>query len=176
MHKKFVSLVAGAMVLASAASAGAANTIFMTLTGQKSGIVKGGVTQKGREYSIQVTAVDDEIVSPRDPASGLATGKRQHKPIRVTIDLDPSAPILFNMLASNETITALELKFWRPSPSGVETQFYTVKLTNASISDIHTSTDATHTTTLDVSFTYQKIQWTWVDGGITGMDSWQSPI
>ena len=29
-----------------------------------------------------------EIVSPRDPASGLATGKRQHKPFSFTSDYD----------------------------------------------------------------------------------------
>ena len=28
----------------------------------------------------------------------------------------------------------------------------------------------------EVSFAYQKIQWTWVDGGITASDDWESPI
>ena len=175
MHKRFISLMAGTMVLATAASASAANTIFMTLTGQKSGAVKGGVTQKGRENSIQVMAVDDEIVSPRDAASGLPTGKRQHKPLRVSIELDQSAPILYAMITNNENITSLELKFWRPSVSGVETQFYTVRLTNANIADIHTTTDATtHATMLEVSFTYQKVQWTWTDGGVSATDNWQA--
>jgi type VI secretion system secreted protein Hcp len=27
-----------------------------------------------------------------------------------------------------------------------------------------------------VAFTYQKIEWTWVDGGITAMDDWESPV
>ncbi len=174
MHRKFVAIIAGTMVLATAASASAANTIFLTLTGQKSGVVKGSVTQKGRENSILVSAVEDEVISPRDPASGLPTGKRQHKPIKVTIELDQSAPILYNMLSSNENIPTLELKFWHPSTSGVETQFYTVRLTNASIAEIHASTDATHTAMLDVSFTYQKVQWTWNEGGITAMDNWQN--
>jgi type VI secretion system secreted protein Hcp len=175
MRKKFASLVAGTMILATAASASAANSIFMTLSGQKSGAVKGSVTQKGRENSIQVTGFDDEIISPRDPASGLPSGKRQHKPVTVTFELDQSAPILFNMMSTNENITQLEIKFWHPAPTGVETQFYTVKLTNANIAQIRTATDATtHNTMLEVSFTYQKIQWTWVDGGITATDSWQS--
>jgi type VI secretion system secreted protein Hcp len=174
MHTKFISILAASMVVAIASSASAANTIFMTLTGQKSGNVRGGVTQKGRENSILVAAFDDEIVSPRDPASGLATGQRQHKPLKVTIEIDQSAPILYQMLATNENITNLELKFWRPSAVGVDAQFYTVKLTNASIADIHATTDASHTTMLDVSFTYQKIQWTWVEGGVTAVDNWQT--
>ena len=176
MHKKFASLVAGTMILATAASASAANSIFMTLTGQKSGAVKGGVTQKGRENSIQVLSIEDEVVSPRDAASGLPTGKRQHKPISVKFEIDPSAPILYNMIASNENITQLELKFYRPSPNGVESQYYSVKLTTASIASIRAETDATtHETLLDVTFTYQKIQWTWTDGAnVTATDNWMA--
>lgn len=34
---------------------------------------------------------DQEIVSPRDAASGLATGKRQHKPFVITQELDKSS-------------------------------------------------------------------------------------
>lgn len=34
------------------------------------------------------------IVSPRDAASGLPTGKRQHKPFVITKELDKSSPVL----------------------------------------------------------------------------------
>jgi len=37
---------------------------------------------------------DQEIVSPRDAASGLPTGKRQHKPFVITTELDKSSPVL----------------------------------------------------------------------------------
>jgi len=37
---------------------------------------------------------EQEIVSPRDAASGLPTGKRQHKPFVITKELDKSSPIL----------------------------------------------------------------------------------
>jgi type VI secretion system secreted protein Hcp len=175
-----MSLVAGTMVLATAATASATNSISMTLTGQKSGQVTGAGMQKGREKSILVTAFEDEVISPRDPASGLPTGQRQHKPLKVTIEVDQSAPILYNMLSTNENITAMELKFWRANPTaGVgaeEKQVYSVKLTNASISEIHATTDAAHNTLLEVSFTYQKIQWTWLEGGVTAMDNWSSRI
>jgi hypothetical protein len=33
-----------------------------------------------------------EIVSPRDPQSGLPTGKRMHKPMVITKELDAAAP------------------------------------------------------------------------------------
>jgi len=35
---------------------------------------------------------DQEIVSPRDAASGLPTGKRMHKPFTITKELDKSTP------------------------------------------------------------------------------------
>jgi hypothetical protein len=37
---------------------------------------------------------EQEIVSPRDAASGLPTGKRQHKPFVITKELDKSSPVL----------------------------------------------------------------------------------
>jgi type VI secretion system secreted protein Hcp len=33
-----------------------------------------------------------EIVSPRDTASGLPSGKRQHKPFTITKEIDKSTP------------------------------------------------------------------------------------
>ncbi|HZF48038.1 MAG TPA: type VI secretion system tube protein Hcp, partial [Polyangiaceae bacterium] len=53
---------------------------YLKLKGQTQGEIKGSVTQKGREGKIMVIAVSHEIMSPRDPASGLPTGKRMHKP------------------------------------------------------------------------------------------------
>jgi len=35
-----------------------------------------------------------EIVSPRDAASGQATGKRSHSPITITKEIDKSSPLL----------------------------------------------------------------------------------
>jgi len=37
---------------------------------------------------------EQEVVSPRDAASGLPTGKRQHKPFVITKELDKSSPTL----------------------------------------------------------------------------------
>ena len=48
---------------------------YLKMKGQKQGEIKGSVTQKGRENKIMVIAVNHEITSPRDPASGLPTGR-----------------------------------------------------------------------------------------------------
>ena len=46
---------------------------YLTLKGQKHGVVKGSVTQKGREGKIMVISAHHEVLSPTDPASGLST-------------------------------------------------------------------------------------------------------
>ena len=35
---------------------------------------------------------EEGVTSPRDPASGLPTGKRMHKPIVITTTIDKSSP------------------------------------------------------------------------------------
>lgn len=161
---------------------------YLTLKGQKTGAINGSVTQKGRENSIMVIAVSHEIVSPRDPASGLPTGKRMHKPYVVTKELDKATPLLYNLLVNNENITEWTLKFWTPqikaaTGTGNEVQHYTVKLTNANIASMaFRMANNKHPDLMkfaeyeEIAFTYQKIEWTWNDGGITAMDDWETPL
>ncbi|MFP7754274.1 Hcp family type VI secretion system effector [Thermodesulfobacteriota bacterium B35] len=155
---------------------------YLKLTAESTGEIKGSVTQAGREDSIMVIAVEHEIVSPRDVASGLPTGKRQHKPLVITKEVDKSSPLLYTVLVNNENITKWELRFWQPSPSGQEVQHYTIQLENASISGIQLEMlnnkypeNMAHKEREHVAFTYQKIIWTWEDGGITAEDDWESP-
>jgi type VI secretion system secreted protein Hcp len=161
---------------------------YLTLEGQKQGKINGSVTQKGREDKIMVIAVNHEVISPRDAASGLPTGKRQHKPFTIIKELDKATPLLMNALVNNENIKTWELQFWAPQLKattgiGSEVQHYTVKLTNANIASINfrmlnnKNPDLTRYAEYEeVAFTYQKIEWTWVDGGITAMDDWESPV
>lgn len=103
---------------------------YLTVKGQKQGNIKGSVTQKGREGTILVHAASHEIVSPRDAASGLPTGKRMHKPFVVTKEVDRATPLLYQAMVSNEQLPEWTLRFARPTAQGVEHQHYTVKLTN----------------------------------------------
>ncbi|MCW3121415.1 MAG: uncharacterized protein JWQ38_907 [Flavipsychrobacter sp.] len=161
---------------------------YLTLKGQKTGQIKGSVTQKGRENTIAVIAVSHEIVSPRDPQSGLPTGQRMHKPFVITKELDKSSPLLHNALTNNENITEFTLRFYTPQIGaatgvGAEVQHYTVKLTNASIASISFRMLNNKNPELvrfaeyeEIAFTYQKIEWTWNDGGITAQDDWEARV
>jgi len=161
---------------------------YLNLKGQKQGDIKGSVTQKGREGKIMVIAVSHEIVSPRDPASGLPTGKRQHKPLVITKELDKSSPLLQSVLTQNENIPSWMLEFWTPQLSaqqgvGAEKQHYTIELVNANIASIafrmlnNKNPELTRYTEYEeIAFTYQKITWTWKEGGITAHDDWETPV
>ena len=161
---------------------------YLRLKGQQHGDIKGSVTQKGREGKILVIAAEHGIVAPRDAASGQATGKRQHRPFVITKELDASSPLLYAMLVANEAITDWELQFWTPqaragSGAGTERQHYTVKLTDARIVgiDFHlpNNRDPALAKLLEfeqVGFSYRRIDWTWVLGGITAQDDWGAAV
>ncbi|MCB1185762.1 type VI secretion system tube protein Hcp [bacterium] len=45
------------------------------------------------------------LSSNRDAASGMASGKRQHKPLTITKEIDKSSPLLYNVLVNNENVS-----------------------------------------------------------------------
>jgi type VI secretion system secreted protein Hcp len=155
---------------------------YLRLKGDTQGDILGSVTQAGREDSIMIIGYSHEVVSPRDAASGLPTGKRQHKPVTLTKEIDKSTPLLMYSLVNNENIPSWKLEFWQPSASGMEVQFYTIELMNASVAGIRAELlnnkypeNMQHKEREHVTFCYQKVIWTWMDGGITAEDDWESP-
>ena len=156
---------------------------YLRLEAESQGQIKGSCDQAGREDTIEVIGWSHEVVSPRDAASGMPMGKRQHKPVVVTKAVDKSSPLLMNVLVNNENVMNFRLECWRPSPTGTEQQHYTVELENANISGIRLEQlnnkypeNMSHDTREHISFTYQKIIWTWEDGGITAEDDWKAPV
>ncbi len=127
------------------------------VTGQKQG--------QFSQTPIDVTAISHEIVSPRDPASGLPTGKREHKPITITMAWGASTPLFLNAMTQNENLTSVLIGLLTAGK-----QVATIQLQNASVSQFDQ-----HGANVTLQFTYQKITWTWVDGGITAEDDWEAP-
>ena len=161
---------------------------YMKVRGQKQGWIKGSVMQKGREDSIAVIAYHHSVVSPRDPNSGLPTGQRMHKPFTVVKTTDRATPPLYTALCTNESLPEVIIYFWKPQIKagagvGSEVQYYTVKLTNASIAsitammpNIEDSAQQKFDLQEEVAFVYQKIEWTWTEGNETAMDDWEARV
>ena len=157
---------------------------YLKLKGQKQGEIKGSVAQKGREGKIAVIAAEHELVAPRDAASGLPTGKRQHKPFMLTKEVDIATPRLYTLLANNEPLTDWELQFWTAQTkgaagAGAEVQHYTVRLFDARLvglqfqmPDLRDPALAKLAEREVLSFVYGRIQWAWTAGGLMAEDSW----
>jgi len=162
---------------------------YMTLTGQKTGQVKGSVTQKGRVGMIEVIASQHSVWSPRDAASGLSTGKRMHKPFVMTQELDISVPLLLSMLVNNENITKMKIDYYasqigndRTTATALEQNYYSVEFVNASITSIDfRQANNKHPDLmkfkeyLEIAYVYEQITWTWIVGGVTAGDNWNAP-
>jgi type VI secretion system secreted protein Hcp len=161
---------------------------YLRLVGQKTGEIRGSVTQKGREGKIMVIAATHDIVTPRDPASGLPTGKRMHKPFVITKEVDRASVPLHQLQTDNENLREWELQFWTPQVRaaagvGTEVQYFTITLTNASVAEINMQMPNNKHPELmkldtfeEVAFNYEAIEWTWKDGGITTSDNWGERI
>lgn len=134
------------------------------------------MTEVARKEQIRVTKVTHKVTSPRDRASGLPTGRRQHKPVYIQARIDRSTPQFFNALANNETITDLKLQFWRPERTGKEVLAYTMELVNASVAEMTISTDEMQRPSVSIGFTYEKIIWTWTLDAIMAEDGWMTPV
>jgi type VI secretion system secreted protein Hcp len=121
-----------------------------------------------------------EIEAPRDVATGLPTGKRQHKPFTVIKRLDRASPLLQDTLTKNGTIDEIQFRFYRPDSSGATEHYFTITLNEAQISGIRQEQlnnrfpeNMPHAPYEHVSFTYDKITWEEVVAGIMAFDSWK---
>jgi type VI secretion system secreted protein Hcp len=126
--------------------------INLTIEGTKQGVFPGskGGAIAGLQFSYGVK-------SPRDLATGQASGKRQHGPVVVTKVVGTASPQIFQALITNELLKSVVIDL----PGGEGGIGYTVKLTNASISEIKQYTEVLNgraTVLEDVSFTFQKIE------------------
>jgi type VI secretion system secreted protein Hcp len=167
------------------APASASDAAYLKVIGAASGAIQGSITQKGHEGEIKVLGFAHEIASPRDAASGLPTGKRQHKPFTITKPVDKSSPLLMSALDTNETLPNVRLKVFASGlgarsiaggpASGVLQNYYTIELVNAHIASISLDSSVPGEDRETVEFVYQKILHTFENGGITAELDTTSP-
>lgn len=140
-----------------AAAAPAHVTLYVTVVGKKQGTFKGdGLTSRAHLDQMLASAFDYGLVSPRDLATGQASGKRQHKPVVITKEWGPSMPQFLQAAATNEQLTKVTMEFWDTDRTGVQRLHFVVTLANASVAEVkqHLASDLL---TEDLSFTFQKI-------------------
>jgi type VI secretion system Hcp family effector len=135
----------------------------LTINGARQGLFKGDAREPGTEPAGKMIVVDFayELELSYDPASGAATGKQRHLPLRVTKAVGPSSPMMFSALVTNERLpsVAIELFDAPGRPGG-----YSIRLRNALITRIRqymgpsASVDPNPPLLEEVSFIFQGIE------------------
>ena len=154
----------------------------MTLEGENQGNIEGSCDMQGREATILVEAFNHEVRIPRDPQTGLSTGKRIHNAFSIVKTQDKATPKLYQALCTGEHFKNVTLKWYRIDPTGVEEHYFTIKLEEAICVAMKSWTPncldpakESFSHMEDNAFTYTKIIWTWVADGIETEDSWLVP-
>ena len=118
--------------------------------------------------------------SPRNAATGQASGKRPMEPLSITKELALATPQIYEAFATNEVRNPVLVEFVKISPQGQDYVYYTITLTNAAVSSVRQFVDlglkqaagATSTLLETVTFTFQKIEMEDKDGKTSAVDNW----
>jgi len=143
----------------------------------------GNVFVEGHEDEILVQEIKHTVAVPTDPQSGQPSGQRVHRPLKFTTALNKSVPLLYNALASGESLPTVTLKWYRTSIDGKQEHFFSTLLEDATIVNIDTvmphaqdSHKADITQLIEVSLAYRKITWEHTVAGTSGSDDWRAPL
>ena len=163
------------------------NPIYAWYTGENQGEMDGWGSwpgeddQEGREGSCLIQKFEHEITIPRDPQSGLASGRRVHKPVCVTQRINKASPMLYQALCSGERFRSdLPVVPHRPDRrrrSGQLLHHHArgggARLDERLVPITADQSKADYSHFQDLCFTYRKIIWTWEDGGVETEDDWK---
>lgn len=151
--------------------------ITMAVVGQKQGAFKGDDFSIGKNSTglINVLAFSAELNSPRDPASGLPTGKRQWKPVVATHLVGGSSPQFMGAASQNENLKSVVINFYHSDRTGKEINYFRVTLTNASVGNVRQYSSGGDVLE-DDTFYFQKIEEQDFIAKTDFIDDFSSPI
>ena len=120
----------------------------------------------------------NHVLSPRDPATGQASGRRVHSPIVFTKEWGAASPQIYQALVTNEVLTSVVFDFISVLPDGTEGTYFLIHLTDAVVVEVRqyigsAPGEAGITRELeDVSLVYQTISLEDKVSGTSVHDSW----
>lgn len=150
----------------------------LIITGEEQGLIEGSCELEDREDTILVQAFDHVVEIPTD-SRGVASGRRVHRAMSITKEIDKSTPMLYQALCTNELLTEVILNWYRLDGTGEYELYYSITMENAFITRIHpwvpnvldrANDGLKHME--DISLSYEKILWTWEPDGIEYEDAW----
>jgi type VI secretion system secreted protein Hcp len=145
----------------------AAMDAYMTIQGAKQGKIKGGDAKTAGTEQIRLTDVVREETSSRDAATGATSGKRQHGTITIVKEIDRASPMMYQALSSNEVF---QVSIVFPGGSAkTEKAAQKIDLGDAVITNVSKVGN-----TERITFTYQKIVVTFMNGNKSAQDAWDA--
>src|SRR5262249_2563968 len=96
------------------------------------------------------------ISAPRDPQTGLPTGRRQHKPLTITKDFDQTSPQILQAITNNENLNDVVVDVvLTTTPRNTVAEYHLQDA--AIIDDNQAAPGSAGRTQEDVSFSFRKI-------------------
>jgi type VI secretion system secreted protein Hcp len=154
-------------------------SFYVTIEGTKQGKFKGeSVRGPQNQDKLEGLRFFYQVTSPRDVATGQASGKRQHSDMIFTKEWGAASPQIYQAMVTNEVLKSVVFEFVKPNQRGQEIVFQTIKLTNAAVSSVKqyiefsTPGEPPDPRALeDVGFTFQKIEITNNEGRTSAEDT-----
>jgi type VI secretion system Hcp family effector len=117
---------------------------YFTAKFNKTGAIEGAsrvkkIGSKSVEKHVEFWAAEHEITAPRHRDSGQAMGRRVHGDFKITVDAghkNPSAPLLYNALCTNDRFSEAEFSFFDTNEKGESFEHFTIKIFDGTISGI----------------------------------------
>ncbi len=182
MKKTLFGLATAVLLAVPVASANAALNAYLKITGShtksfapdaQTGIFQALCTNESLAAKLGGA---ESIKSPRDSASGQATGRRTYEPIRFTKRIDKSSPMLAKAFETKEVLPSVTMFLFRDMGGGMVEVFAEVTLSDCMIHAYGKATpklmekavngrvqsssgDADDRPTEEVAFSYSKIEW-----------------
>jgi type VI secretion system secreted protein Hcp len=165
---------------------------WIAVKAAKQGQFKSETTQANRRDKwMPVVAFTMDVKSPHDAATGQVSGKRQYQPITIVKQWGAASPQALAACAANEVLTEVDIEFTRPATAGGDVVYQSVRLTNATFSQIarftgrpdggEDTSSSGHTSKGDMmelerwALMFQKIEVQDIDGNTSFADSWTVP-
>ncbi|MEM6460990.1 MAG: type VI secretion system tube protein TssD [Pseudomonadota bacterium] len=151
----------------------ATDGVYLYVEGADQGHIKGDVTYSGQVDTIDVDGWSMEFNAVRN-INGFPVRRQDHTPFAVTKAVDVSSVPLLQAFINKENLDVVELRIYQDSADGSRQHYFTIKLEDATISDMR----QTESNTLfsagieEINLFYETITWTYEPTGASTSDDW----
>jgi type VI secretion system secreted protein Hcp len=163
-----------ALLIVSSLTFAAPTRMFIKTTGMKQGIFRGEALVKGKETFAEIKSFSFEEMAPRDPSSGMPTGKRILKPIVINKNFGNSSTQYLSALSTSEILKEVRIEFYAQSPrDGQEVLDHAIVLLDAGVADYKDNIfleDKGYVDQEEINLVYRRIQYLDRNGAVVFED------